>query len=418
MALRRLIKELEDARKNPTPVHIHRIGPVVPLGSCEGDAAVDHFHWHAVLNGPKNGPYQHGKFLVDLRFPADYPFHGPRTRFITRLYSPNIDDQGRHCLDIDHTSWTPQQTAVELCRHLVSLLSDPNPDDPLDPEAASLYARDRAAFDAKTRLWTSRYARLLDRWRLWGRVIAKLQMSLRRVRGIRPGGAAALAALAEFEAAASEANLSQQSGMTAQLAPSEFYTALFHDPRFDRLLVLTNRRQEQTLRSFESCEWLSTANLLACSDELDLVVGDSESAEALASAMVHALDGVNAAYAAVSHDTSSCYGGGPRPRETRLEALLKKMTVIQSLMPEPPKFDLALGCTAPPDLAKALVQSGAADSRLWHGMCRNPGSDVIGEFAETVWGRDVAKQQAWARRLMEACAQALKTRGDIDVGLK
>ena len=41
---------------------------------------------------------------------------------------------------------------------ILSLLTDPNPDDPLVAEAASLYKKDRAKFDKTAREWTERYA--------------------------------------------------------------------------------------------------------------------------------------------------------------------------------------------------------------------------------------------------------------------
>jgi len=38
------------------------------------------------------------------------------------------------------------------------LLTDPNPNDPLVPEIANLYKRDKAAYEMEARTWTQRYA--------------------------------------------------------------------------------------------------------------------------------------------------------------------------------------------------------------------------------------------------------------------
>ena len=43
---------------------------------------------------------------------------------------------------------------------ICSLLSDPNPDDPLVPEIARLYNLDRSKYNRKAREWTDRYAML------------------------------------------------------------------------------------------------------------------------------------------------------------------------------------------------------------------------------------------------------------------
>ena len=39
-----------------------------------------------------------------------------------------------------------------------SLLTDPNPDDPLVPEIAQIYKSDRAKYEATAKEWTRKYA--------------------------------------------------------------------------------------------------------------------------------------------------------------------------------------------------------------------------------------------------------------------
>jgi ubiquitin-conjugating enzyme E2 D/E len=41
---------------------------------------------------------------------------------------------------------------------ICSLLEDPNADDPLDPDSASLYKSDRSEFNAKAREYTIKHA--------------------------------------------------------------------------------------------------------------------------------------------------------------------------------------------------------------------------------------------------------------------
>jgi len=126
MALRRINKELKDLERDP-PTNISG-GPV-------GD---DLFHWTATIMGPEDSPYSGGVFFLNIHFPADYPFKPPKINFTTKVYHPNINRNGSICLDILKEQWSPALTISRVLLSISSLLTDPNPDDPLDPEIALL----------------------------------------------------------------------------------------------------------------------------------------------------------------------------------------------------------------------------------------------------------------------------------------
>ncbi|KAI1295898.1 Ubiquitin-conjugating enzyme E2 T [Mortierella claussenii] len=92
-------------------------------------------HLQAELAGPKDTPYAGGIFKLDIHIPERYPFEPPRCQFLTKIYHPNIDDEGRICLDILKSppkgKWGPAISIPTLLTSLVVLLGDPNPDDPL-----------------------------------------------------------------------------------------------------------------------------------------------------------------------------------------------------------------------------------------------------------------------------------------------
>ena len=89
--------------------------------------------------GPTDSPYQGGIFFLDIKFPQDYPFMPPRCTFKTKVYHPNINASGGICLDILKNQWSPALTTSKVLLSITSLLSDPNPDDPLVGEIAALY---------------------------------------------------------------------------------------------------------------------------------------------------------------------------------------------------------------------------------------------------------------------------------------
>jgi ubiquitin-protein ligase len=53
-----------------------------------------------------------------------------------------------------HSLTNPRLRPVAVLLSICSLLTDPNPDDPLVPEIANLYKTDRARYESTAREWT------------------------------------------------------------------------------------------------------------------------------------------------------------------------------------------------------------------------------------------------------------------------
>ena len=61
-------------------------------------------------------------------------------------------------LDILNKNWSPALTVSKLLLSISSLLSDPNPDDPLDLRAAEVYNKSREEYFATAKTYTMKYA--------------------------------------------------------------------------------------------------------------------------------------------------------------------------------------------------------------------------------------------------------------------
>ena len=128
-------------------------------GPVESDGSIKNLmHWKATITGPEESPYEGGIFNLDIVFPDNYPFKPPKIKFITPIYHPNIHKDGSICLDILKSQWSPALKIPKVLLSICSLLTDPNPDDPLVPDAAKLYKNNRAEYDIKAREWTNKHA--------------------------------------------------------------------------------------------------------------------------------------------------------------------------------------------------------------------------------------------------------------------
>jgi ubiquitin-conjugating enzyme E2 D/E len=146
MALRRITRELADLKADP------------PANCSAGPEGDDLFRWEGVIFGPSDSPFAGGVYKVKIIFPADYPFKCPTVTFATKIYHPNINSAGVICLDILKNNWSPALTISKVLLSICSLLTDPNPNDPLVPEIAHIYKTSPEQYNATAREWTLRYA--------------------------------------------------------------------------------------------------------------------------------------------------------------------------------------------------------------------------------------------------------------------
>ena len=147
MSLRRITKELNDYNKYP------------PQNISTGPISNDNlFKWEATIIGPEDSPYEGGIFFLNIHFPTDYPSKPPKIIFTTKIYHPNIYHDGSISLDILKDQWCPALTITKTLLSISALLSNPNPDNPINYEAAQLSKLNKYEYYKKAREWAIKYA--------------------------------------------------------------------------------------------------------------------------------------------------------------------------------------------------------------------------------------------------------------------
>jgi len=116
------------------------------------------YEWMVALDGPSGTVYEGGVFFVDISIPTNYPFSPPAVKFRTRIYHPNIDSQGRVCIDLIASNWTPEMTMYKVVEGILSLLYCCQPEDALVPAIGLMYLNDYEEFTRVAKMWTKRYS--------------------------------------------------------------------------------------------------------------------------------------------------------------------------------------------------------------------------------------------------------------------
>eukprot|EP00435_Cladocopium_sp_Y103_P016776 s2900_g4.t1 len=117
-------------------------------------------HWSVYLRGTTGTPYDSGWFAAEFDIPVNYPLRPPKNfRILTKILHPNVDmNTGEVCLDILFRKHSPAFIICKLILSVVALLGKPEPDDPMNVEAAALQLSHPKIFAEKARLWTQMYA--------------------------------------------------------------------------------------------------------------------------------------------------------------------------------------------------------------------------------------------------------------------
>jgi len=100
---------------------------------------------------PTSNNYNQAAYQIEIKLPAEFPFKPPEVRFVTPIYHPNVDEQGKICVDLLNSSetWKPTTPLVDVVKSVVELIDNPKIDHALNAEIASEYTTNKSEFDRK-----------------------------------------------------------------------------------------------------------------------------------------------------------------------------------------------------------------------------------------------------------------------------
>ncbi|KAG8389967.1 hypothetical protein BUALT_Bualt01G0034500 [Buddleja alternifolia] len=100
---------------------------------------------------PDEGYYLGGTFVFTFQISPIYPHEAPKVKCKTKVYHPNIDLEGNVCLNILREDWKPVLNINTIIYGLYHLFTEPNHEDPLNPDAAAVLRDNPKMFESNVR---------------------------------------------------------------------------------------------------------------------------------------------------------------------------------------------------------------------------------------------------------------------------
>jgi ubiquitin-protein ligase len=111
--------------------------------------------WTGFIIG--TGIYESGVFEIEIILPRKFPYDPPKVVWNTNIWHPNIF-QKNVCVNILGKDWLPSMSITGVIETLRNLLNYPNPNSPLNTQAAREMAKNVGEFTKTAKEYVKKYA--------------------------------------------------------------------------------------------------------------------------------------------------------------------------------------------------------------------------------------------------------------------
>ena len=126
------------------------------IGGSAGIINKNYLHWKACFIGPTNSPYNGGLYYIQIKCNENYPVEPPEVKFKTKIWHPNITEEGRICIDYLN-NWQKTYNIRGIVTTLFDLLGTPNFESPYNSKTHE-NNKMKSDFEKIAKEYNSKYA--------------------------------------------------------------------------------------------------------------------------------------------------------------------------------------------------------------------------------------------------------------------
>ncbi|CAF4130176.1 unnamed protein product [Rotaria sordida] len=109
---------------------------------------------------PESEIFREGAFQIEMKVTPSFPFDPPEVRFLTKIYHPNVAEDGKFCHELlkKHAKWTNKASLVDVVKAVVQHIDKPDIDYSLSLQLGREYMENRPEFNRKALEYVKKHA--------------------------------------------------------------------------------------------------------------------------------------------------------------------------------------------------------------------------------------------------------------------